>query len=615
MQEEHFWNRSKAAFIMASGTGLILTALFAKYSFGHLSSAVGLDTLGNIKVYILAVMIWFLSSVLSFFAFSKLLPEKGNKILGGAVIGVTALFFGYASFEAFKFMGSEFKITDILFFVLYAAGVVVLYHFYDKWGFQKIKGIVVIILIAVFSVLWYNSCCYQNTYNAWAAQGVVYNVYHSSAYIDSISNIYFCHPYYGLECDLYGHYGLFFLYPLRWFGANTQTIGVIMGVLAAVSYASFGLAIHLSVKQFFVKVTALITLAFSGFLAVSMYWQTFPHRLVFPSLTLLALAVCGRLKPGKKSFIAGLLLTTLAVIWNFETGLLCALAWGVFGAAAFTPKFKRIFLLMITEAVTLVVSCGGALAVLNFYNYVRKGPVLGFAELRGFANSAGFISHVSSAIDFGNVEYTHAIILLMGCLLWGFWKFLFEESSSAKILFAIGVAIFGLGIITYYVNDSGGGPTVFMSYLSMAAAVVASGIDNKKDLYALVKKGACVYACMIIFVFGMINKNFPDNAKSIEEYDCLDYEEFQSFADTVHSQIAPDTKGEGYGVSALFLAMGQDDGTDDFHLHMEDVQDSEHFLTIFAGETELEGYRLVNVFGYKDIGFGLGYYEKIHDEE
>ena len=615
MQEEHFWDRKKAAFILASGLGLILTALFAKYSIAHPESAVAIAKLGNIKVYILAVLLWFVSSSLSYLALAKFLPEQGNKIFGGAILAVTVAFFGYASFEAFRFLEDGKNIKYLMFFLLYAAGTVALYHFYGKWGFQKIKGAVVILVMCALSILWYFSCLYMNTYNAWAAEGVVYNVYHSSAYIDSIANVYFCHPYYGLECDLYGHYGLFFLFPLRWFGANTRTIAMIMGSLAALSFISFGLAIHLSIKQFVVKVTALITLAFSGFLAVSIYWQSFPHRLVFPSLTLLALSVCGRFKLGKKSFLIGLILTTMAVLWNFETGLLCSLAWGVFGAVAFDCKIKRIFRLMISEVVTILVSCGGALAILNIYNMIRKGPALGIAELRGFADSAGFISHVASAIEIGNVEYTHAVILLMGCLLWGFWKFFIEEEHSAKMLVAIAIPIFGLGIITYYVNDSDGGPTVFMSYLIMAAAVVASGVDSKKDLYALVKKFGCVYACMIIFVFGMLNRNFYENAKSIKEYGCWNYDAFQAYADSVGAQIAPDTMGQGYGVSAVFLAIGKDDGTDDFHMHIEDVNHTEHFITIFGGQTEIEGYRLVNVFGYQDIGFGLGYYEKIHESE
>ena len=99
MQEEHFWNRNKAAFILASGTGLILTALFAKYSFGHPDFALSLAQLGNIKTYVLTVMLWVMSSVLSFLAFSKVLPEKENKVLGWSVAVISIAFFGYAGFD------------------------------------------------------------------------------------------------------------------------------------------------------------------------------------------------------------------------------------------------------------------------------------------------------------------------------------------------------------------------------------------------------------------------------------------------------------------------------------------------------------------------------------
>ena len=608
MQEEHFWDRNKAAFIAASGTGLILTALLARYSFGHPDSALSIENLGNIKAYILAVMVWFTISVLSFLLYSKILPEKGNKISAGVIAVVAAAFFGYATFEVYQLARVGYALKYLAVAVVYVAATVGIYQFVKGRRLQVVKDIVIILEILACSVLWYFSCLYLNTFSEWSF-GAMYNVFHTSAYIDSISNVFFGHPYYGLECDLYGHYGLFFIIPMKIFGANTKTIGTIMGVLAGVTFASFGTAIHLSVKQFVVKFTAIVTLALSGMLAVSMYWQSFPHRMIFPALTLLAITLMSRFRLGKKCYIIGLFLPIFAVIWNFETGILCAIAWGLTGGIVFSKKCGRILGLIISEVISVAVSLGGALAILNLYNKLRNGPVLGFAELRGFAEASRHIDNISSPVPFGNIEYIHALILLMGCVLWGLWKFLIAKEESPKVMFSMATAVFGMGIITYYVNDSEGGPTVFMAYLVLAATAVASGIDSRKDLYSLVKKAACVYACTALFAFGVLNRNFYKDAYSIKVHNCWNYDEFQSFADGVNAAIAPDTKSGGYGASALFLSMGRDDGTDDFDFHLEDVEDTDHFLLLFSGETEINGYGLVTVFGYNGVGFG--YYERL----
>ena len=612
MQEEHFWNRNKAAFILASGIGLILTTLFVRYSFGHPDSAISLAQIGNIKTYILAVMVWFMSSVLSFLALSKILPEKENKVLGGIIAAVCAVFFGYAGVEVYKLARVGATLKYLIAFILYVVVTVAVYQFLKIERLKPLKDVIIVIEILAGAVLWYFSCLYLNTFSGWSF-GPLYNVFHTSSYIDSISNVYWGHPYYGLECDLYGHYGLFFIIPMKIFGADTKTIGTIMGVLAGVTFASLGTAVHLSVKQFVVKLTAIGTLALSGMLAVSMYWQSFPHRMIFPALTILAVTVFAGLKPGWKSYAAGLILPIFAVIWNFETGILCAIAWGLCGGIAFSEKMNRLLRLIVSEVISVVVSCGGALAILNLYNMLRHGPKLGFAELRGFAEASHHIDSIASPIELGNIEYIHAIILLMGCVLWGLWKFLIVKDDSSKVMLSMAVAVFGLGIITYYVNDSEGGPTVFMAYLVIAAAVIASGIDSKKDLYSLVKKAACIYACTALFAFGVLNRNFYKDAYSIKEHNCWNYDEFKSFTDGINASIAPDTKAGGYGTSAIFLSMGRDDGTDDFNYHLEDLDDTDHFLVLFTGETEINGYGLVNVFGYNEVGFG--YYERIQDTE
>ena len=609
-KESAFLDKEKAVFLLSAALGLILSFAFVKYSISAPDSALGIASLGNIKTYILAVLVWIAGSCAAFPILTKFLPSKDNKVFGWVILAAAGTFFLYAGFEIYQFVGKGWNPKYLLTCIVFAAGTIVVSQLCKKLPREKAQNVILVLEVLGFATLWFLSACYLNTFTNWSF-GTMYNVFHSSSYIDSIANVFFGHPYRGLECDLYGHYGLFFILPLKIFGGATKTIGIIMGLLAAITFIAFAVSVMLSVKQFIVKVASLAALGLSGTLAVSIYWQSFPHRMIFPALTMLVLTLLGRKKASKKSYFIGLILPVCAVIWNFESGVLCAVAWGIYGARVFFQGKNRILSVILAECISAGVSCLGALLVLNIYNAAVHGPVLGFNELRGFAQISGHIDSIASPLAVGNEEYIHTIILCMGCALWGLWKLLVKKEDSPKVMFALATAVFGLGIITYYVNDNGGGPTIFRGYLVLSAAVVASGIDSKKDLYSLVKKGACIYACTAIFAMGAMNRLFWKDIISLKNSGAYNYEEFQAFADRMDSEIAPDTVAEGFGTSALFLAMGRDDCTDDFQFKYEDVEGAEHFVKFWIDPVDFEGYRVVEYYSYGDTCFG--YFEKIEE--
>ncbi|SMC54012.1 hypothetical protein SAMN06296952_1661 [Oscillospiraceae bacterium] len=612
MQEDHFYDKERSAFFLSAGIGLVITTLFVKYSFGNPAASLGIETLGNIKTYIISILLWLISSSGIYMAFSKILPSKGKKGISFALAAVALMFFAYMSREAYRFMGEGSTTKTIIRCVAFMLATVLVYSLYEERCLFILKGFILAGVVFYFARVWYLNCCYQNTYTPWSF-GMMYNIYHTSAYIDTIGDIYYGHPFVGMESEVYGHYALLMILPLKIMGADTKSIGILMGSFAAISYVSIALALHLSIKQFIVKVASLATIGVSGILAVSMYWQSYPHRLLFPALTLLLIAVFGRIKKFRTVlFILGFIMTTSALIWNFETGILCTIAWSICGTFALGKKLPKIVNLIISFIATVVVSSGAALAILNIYNHHAGGKAMSFMDLVGYSFTSGFVSHQASPVPIGNLEYVHMVILCMICALWGLWKMLIKGESSSKVMTALAVAVFGIGLATYYVNDSDGGPTIIMIYLIMAAALAASGVDRSVDLYSLIKKGLCAYACIVIFVFGAINWEFRLNHLNIEPTQAWEYDSFQAFADDVDSRIAPDTVGGGYGTTALFLAMGRDRGTDDFHFNFEEVDGSEHFIKFWSEEVEFEGYECIDHFCYNGTNFG--YFEKIHDE-
>ena len=616
MSEAKSDNREKLSFLISVVLGSIASFVFVRASVASPDSAIGIASLGNIKTYVIAVLVWLMVSVAAFPILRRSLPAEENKVLSAVITAAASVFFLVISFEIYQFLSGDKRYTPkyLIALFLYVIGTVVIYsRLIDYDRLKTIKTAVIVIEIAGFAALWFLSCCYMNTFTTWSF-GTMYNVFHSSSYIDSIVNIYFGHPFRGLESELYGHYALFFILPLKLFGANMRTIGLFMGSLAAITYISLAVSLVLSVKQFIIKITSLAVLGVSGILAVSMYWMSFPHRMIFPALTILALTLIGRrgIKSGKV-FAAGLILTTCAVIWNLESGILCAVAWGISGCVIFGRERNRLLSLIVSEMVTVISSCALALAVLNIFNRSRGGFVMGLKALTGYMKSAGHIASISSPIAIGNAEYIHTVMICMVCALWGAWQLIIKHNDSSKVMFALSTSIFGIGIITYYVNDSEGGPAIFLGYCVLVASVLASGIDSKKDLYSVIKKAACIYACTALFTFGAMNRNYYKNIFGIRDSGAWDYKGFREFALDMDSRIAPDTVAEGYGVSALFLEMGRDDGTDDFRFCLEDVEGADHFIKFWSEDTEFEGYEVVDHFVYGDTNFG--YYERIPDEE
>ena len=609
MSDEHLYDKERVAFAFAVLFGFAAAYLFTKKSFGVEDAWYSVAVLGNVKTYVLVVALWIAVSAIALVILRAGLPKKCLMPVDILLIAASFAAGIYMTYNAYQFLGLGARPKYLITFILYAIAIVTIYSFYKKQRFQAAKTAILVAETGYFAWLWFRSCCYQNTFVNWTF-GTLYNVYHTSAYIDTISNVYYGHPFTGLESELYGHYGLFFILPMKIFGANTKTIGTVMGCVAALAFICYAMSMILSFRQFFVKFTAIAALGLYAMLDVSIYWQSFPHRLIFPAIAMFVMTLTGKLQKFKWwTSVICLLISAAAFVWNFETGVLSAIALGVVFAMPLMKGKKRFVVLPAGVIINVAVSACLALLVLNIYNRTHGGEALGFTALLGYAKNAEFVTRQSAPIGIGNSEYIHLIIMCMVCALWSLWKMLWHEEVNAKSMFALGVTICGMGIATYYINDCGGGPSIIIPGFILIASVGASGIDTSHDIYSMFKKAFCVYCCTIIFIYGALGRNFRKDVEGIEENGARRYYEFQAWADEVNASIAPDTVGGGYGTTALFLAMGRDRETEDFHFSYEDVEGADHFIKFWSEDVEFEGYEVVDHFSFNGTCFG--YFEKV----
>ena len=89
------------------------------------------------------------------------------------------------------------------------------------------------------------------------------------------------------------------------------------------------LTLHLMVENTVIRILGCIAMTLP---ILSMrggyYWQVWPHRILFPAVLLLYGAFCLRLnRMNRLTCVLGYVLCLAGVVWNTESGMICAAAW------------------------------------------------------------------------------------------------------------------------------------------------------------------------------------------------------------------------------------------------------------------------------------------------
>ena len=201
---------------------------------------------------------------------------------------------------------------------------------------------VLFFVAAIYLLLTGKDCPQWMTWGGYGLSAVMYflgvwivntfegDPYHGEAYLESIYNVADGIPYEELTTGIYGHYGLFFLLPMKIFGAKAVVIQFLIALVGVVTDLAMLYCIHHLIKKNWVRLLmALVVPVIPFAYRRTNYWQLQPHRLVFPMLLAAYMLFCLRKKQSKKTarFWGGWLLCMLAVLWSTESGLFCIIGW------------------------------------------------------------------------------------------------------------------------------------------------------------------------------------------------------------------------------------------------------------------------------------------------
>lgn len=565
-------------------------------------SAAQRGVLAGVLAGVVSMIFWYMALTdvsNGLFSVSRLGNAKCYILFVILFVAVFVLGYGVLSLLRFRIrpLGTGLKIA--LFAVGAAAAFSVVFPFFrERWNFPlwftAVSGIVVLVsvflalsresdsrkyayigLIVLFGMFWGWEEAAVNTF-ADASVGSAYNIFHTSAYIDQIFNVYHGVEFQGGLTDLYGHYGLFFWLPLKLFGGTTRTIAAVIGIMGMLTFVFAMSSFCMVVRSNVVRLFTIITAGLAGICVdlESIYWQNYPHRLFFAALTLfLITTLCRKRARMRWLLVCGIILTSLSVLWSTECGLICCLMWTsflllrYFQEHAFSVRGIGAAVLLLLAGIVLPVLI--AFGMTNAYHVLHGGGVLAFKEFFGLVNG-DYLGVLSTELEWGNLKYLHQVFAFIICLFWGALhnKIFGLKEQEGKACYAAGLSIVGIGLSLYYVNRTLAGDALPNLFFACALGLILSGVSdtlkNVKDragirtvsVYGVCKLFVGMWAVWMMFI--CVTDGAADYSVYTKKYEsgAYDYTQVKKMAKDIRRHVPKDTWSTGIGSSALYFELG-----------------------------------------------------------
>lgn len=280
---------------------------------------------------------------------------------------------------------------------------------------------------------------------------------HGHAYYNSIYNVFQGSAYTEFTTSIYGHYALFFKPFLKLLGGSFHDYIVLIALLGAFCYLCMFLAMHLLVKQPVIRILGAIAMSFP---ILSMrggyYWQAWPHRILFMSIMLLYGAICSHFRKWNKlTCFLGYFIAFWGIIWNTETGIVCAVAWcGLWILRKLSQKQTKassVLLAIMIHGISVILCFCAAFETVNIYNHLAGAPS---NTLREFLFPLISSTYMTDVLRLDLPLYPCAYMLVTALFLTGTaWGISCIKSEFAAYpCYCFFLAVLGLGQLTYFIN-------------------------------------------------------------------------------------------------------------------------------------------------------------------
>lgn len=377
-------------------------------------------------------------------------------------------------------------------FTLVACAFIVfllLYYYFRRFYPRKVREKLVYLLdLAAVSL-----ACFVSLINFVDVSSVDFWGYTTSldAYLHSVVVVYSGRPLLTSFPNQYGLYAHILEPVFRIIGLNVLKFTSVMAMLLAVSLLSWYFLLRGVVRNRFIAFSGFITTLYFSFLylkatAIDLYYQFFPHRMLFPGLFLLL--SCYYFMTRKKSvYYASFIICSIGVLWNLETGASVFLAWtaGLVyqeflgeGGVSRNEGIKRSLRHAITGFIVMI----SVLLFYVIYIFLRYGvypDINYFFVFHRVFYFSGFYMLPMAAIHPWNILI---LIYLIGLAHSAKYLVFRDNTTRAKVTFIL--SVLGLLVFSYYQGRSHDYVLTTISYpafLLMAIFADSLYYQTKKD--------------------------------------------------------------------------------------------------------------------------------------
>lgn len=399
------------------------------------------------------------------------------------------------------------------------------------------------------------------------------DLYHVDAYMHPIYNIYYGQAYSDLSYGIYGHYELFYVLFMKILGTSPLVICGCLYLIAVVSALCFELTLHKLLKSQILKVLLPIALLVpTGCMFKSTSYQSTPHRIFFPLvLVYMVTSISHKKNIDWKDRLRGLILCTISVVWNTESGIICCVGWMIFCIIKYLQnknvKISILLLRVFQEAILVLLEIALAVLLVNVYNLFHHGGFFIKEFFYPYINNT-FIDHYIIPIKYGNYPYVYMGLLGIMALVYAVSRtklFGYQDNSRYGAAVAtIGVLL--LGELTYYIARA----TYYALIIAYPFALLllgwvadkAENCNNRKEInqYDGIKNGIA-YSCIVaLSLLCIMSTSITESYAQFIEGHHFSVPDLKKEIDQVKMNIPSGTYALGWGTDEIYGLLNWDTG-------------------------------------------------------
>ncbi len=259
--------------------------------------------------------------------------------------------------------------------------------------------------------------------------------------------------------NLTGLYGLYpiFLQPLfSLIGLNVLKFTFVFGFIFASAYFCIFIFLQQQVKSRLILGFSFLTLVFyvlDNNVNPIPYFQYWPIRTIFPCLMLLLVSIYAK-SENKLVYYLGFIVSSLALLWNFDSGIIVILAWliSLCYLELFNSDKRLVVFALVRHFLVSLSSLVVVLGVYGLYTFGRSGSWPNLQLLWQYQKMfvAGYFL---IPMPFPHLWVAVALVFLIGLLI-PIMIWLDDKSRRERGFVMLFVTVLGLGLFSYYEGRS-----------------------------------------------------------------------------------------------------------------------------------------------------------------